>query len=153
MKSLRRSTPLVRTKISRGGSFAVYMCLSKVSAVIVSGFGKPERLAALFLARSRGGGESGCSVGDEESPSLSFLASSPSNGSTSSGRTSGIVGSPSRPSSWRERIFCRIRDGEKGVLRGGVGARNSCTVDFTAEVISAREVYGKQMFRTALDTR
>jgi hypothetical protein len=39
------------------------------------------------------------------------------------------------------------------VLRGGVGARNSCTVDFTAEVISAREVYGKQMFRTALDTR
>lgn len=118
----------------------MYMCLSSVSAVMVSGFGRPERLAALFLARMRGGGESGCSVGDDESPSLSFLASSPSKGSESSGRTSGIVGKPSRPSSWRDRIFCLIREGENGVLRGGVGARNSCTVDLTAVVISALEV-------------
>lgn len=125
MKSLSRSTPLVRTKISRGGSFAVYICLSRVSAVIVSGFGKPDLLAALFRARSRGGGESGCSVCDEESPSLSFLASSPSEGSVSSASVSGIVGRPPWPSSWRERIFRWIRDGEKGVALGGEGARNS----------------------------
>jgi hypothetical protein len=54
---------------------------------------------------------------------------------------SGIVGSPSRAlTCWRVRIFRRIRDGEKGVLRGGEGARKSWTVDFTAVAISARDV-------------
>lgn len=140
MKSLRRSTPLVLMKRSKGGSLAVYMCLSRVSIVIDSGFGRPARAATLFLARNLGGGESGCRVGDDESPSLSFLPSSPSSCSESSGDSSRIVGNPFRSSSCRDRIFCLIREGEKGVVFGGVGARNSWTVDLTAVVISALEV-------------
>lgn len=36
---------------------------------------------------------------------------------------------------------------------GGGGARNSVTVDRIAVVISALDVYGKQMFRTVLESR
>lgn len=43
-----------------------------------------------------------------------------------------------------------MRDGEKGEFLGGEGSRKSWTVVRMAVVISAREVYGKQMFRTAL---
>jgi len=44
-----------------------------------------------------------------------------------------------------------MRDGENGVFLGGGGARNSWTVDLIAVVISALDVYGKQILRTALD--
>lgn len=46
-----------------------------------------------------------------------------------------------------------MRDGENGVFLGGVGDRNSCTVDRIAVVISALDVYGKQIFKTALSQR
>ena len=39
MKSLNRSTPLVRMKMSSGGQPAVYMWLVRVSVVMVSGLG------------------------------------------------------------------------------------------------------------------
>lgn len=54
------------------------------------------------------------------------------------------------PSLWVDRTFWRMRDGEKGEFLGGEGSRKSWTVVRMAVVISAREVYGKQMFRTAL---
>lgn len=61
------------------------------------------------------------------------------------------MGNGSRPSSCEDRIFCLMRDGENGVFLGGGGARNSWTVDLIAVVISALDVYGKQILRTALD--
>ncbi len=87
---------------------------------------------------------------DDESPSASRSVSSPSDRLEASGEASRIVGKGSRPSSCLDRIFCRMREGENGVFLLGGGAKNSSTVDLMAVVISAREVYGKQIFRTAL---
>lgn len=127
------------------------MWLSSVSAVIDSGLGRDDESVEAFLARVRGCGESGNSVADEESPvspSTSLSASLPSAGLW--GDASRMVGRVSRSSYWEERTFCLMREGEKGVFLGGGGVRKSWTVSRIAVVISAREVYGKQMFRTAL---
>lgn len=65
MKSLSLSTPLVRTKMSRGGSPAVYMWLVNISEVMVSGSGRFAGLDKL-----RDDGDSGwCSVAEEETES------------------------------------------------------------------------------------
>lgn len=62
MKSLSRSTPLVRTNMSRGGSPALYMWFVNISEVMVSGSGK-----FLGLDKLRDGGDSGwCSVAEDE---------------------------------------------------------------------------------------
>ena len=141
MKSLRRSTPLVLTNISNGGSSDVYMCFSRSSTVIVSGLGRADESADPFLARRRGGGESGGSVVDDESsPSSSLTPSSLAVVGSSSGDSSRIVGSGSRPSSCRDRTFCLMRDCEKSVVLGGCGERKSWTVDLMAVVIPALDV-------------
>lgn len=65
MKSLSLSTPLVRTKMSKGGSPAVYMWFVIISAVMVSGSGRFAGLDKL-----RADGDSGwCSVAEEETES------------------------------------------------------------------------------------
>lgn len=150
MKSLSRSTLLVRTKMSKGGSLDVYMWLSSVSAVMVSGLGNFDDLIFSALSLLRGWGESGSNVAEEESPSRSFSCSFFAR-LGSSGEASEMVGRTSFSSYWLERTFWRMREGEKGVFLGGGGARKSLTVVWIAVVISAREVYGKQMFRTALE--
>lgn len=109
----------------------MYMCRSMVSTVMLSGLGSAGEPYDPDLVSNRGSGESGGRVVEDES--LSSYSPS-SNGS------SGIVGSGSRPSNWLDNIFCLMRDGEKGVFLGGVGDRNSCTVDRMAVVISALEV-------------
>lgn len=145
MKSLSRSTALVRTKMSKGGSAAVYICRSRVSVVMVSGLGNLAEFPESALFWRRGSGESGNRVVDEESPSMSSLVSA-----LSSGDSSLMVARVSRSSRCVERTFCRIREGEKGVFLRGGGARNSSTVVRMAVVISALDVYGKQIFKTAL---
>lgn len=141
MKSLSRSTPLVLTNRSNGGSWAVYMCFSRSSTVIVSGFGSAVESADPFLARRRGGGESGGSVVDDESSASSSLTPSSLTTVVSSwGDSSRIVGNGSRPSNCLDRIFCLMRDCEKGVALGGCGERKSWTVDLMAVVISALDV-------------
>lgn len=92
-------------------------------------------------------------MAEDESPPSASSATSPSAASVSdcfSGELSRIVGKGSCPFNCLDRIFCRIRDGEKSWFFGAGGARNSETVDCTAVAISALDVYGKQMFNTAL---
>jgi hypothetical protein len=131
-------------KISSGGSAAVYMCLSRVSSVIVSGLGRTFLVEDPVRARKLGDGESGASVGDED------LSSS----DLPSADSSLMVGSFSAisMSNCLVRMFRVIRDCEKGVVFGRGGARYSSTVARIADVISSRDVYGKQMLRTALPT-
>lgn len=150
MKSLRRSTPLVRTKSSSGGSDAVYMWSLRVSVVMDSGLGR--WLVDEERVRRLGEGESGGRVVDDESPASSSLSMLVSSGTSSSSSASRMVGRGSLPSSWLDRIFWRMREGEKGVFLGGGGLRKSWTVLRMAVVISARDVYGKQMLRTVLRT-
>lgn len=66
MKSLSRSTPLVRTNSSNGGHPSVYMWLSIVSAVISSALG----YTVTWDSKSeRVGGDSAWSVADDETES------------------------------------------------------------------------------------
>lgn len=89
-------------------------------------------------ARTLGSGESGGRVVDDESPGSSLSSTNlASSGATSS---SGMVGRGSLPSSWVDRIFWRMREGEKGAFLGGGGLRKSWTVVRMAVVISARDV-------------
>lgn len=134
MKSLSRSTPLVLTKMSKGGLPEVYMWLSRVSVVMFSGFGYMVMLCA---APVREGGESVVgSVVEDETES-----------STSSDLDEDGVGEPSRmvdkdsvPSACLERIFCLMRVCENGVFWGRGGIEYSCTVARIDWVISSREV-------------
>ena len=137
MKSLSRSTPLVRTNISNGGSSDVYMCLSMVSAVIVSGLGRVFRAERLRPVNV-GDMDSGESVGDEAFSSLS----SASDLEEGEGDASLMVGKGSLRSTSKclVRRLRVMRDCENGLLLGSGGERYSSTVDRIAVVISSREV-------------
>lgn len=146
MKSLKRSTLLVRIRISTGGSPAVYMWLSRVSAVIDSGFGRTAApVASPPVLR---GGEPGGSVVVDETES----SCSSERVMEGAGDVSLIVDSVSGLSSFLDRIFCLMRVCENVVLCcGGLwGLENSSTVVRIDLVISSRDVYGKQIFSTAL---
>lgn len=164
MKSLSRVTPLVRTKMSRGGSSRVYVWLSIVSAVIVSGFGyraaaddndndndddNDDDAAAAAAAAGRESGESGSSssavvADDIEDSSASDLA-------VGSGDGSRLGGGEESRFSWLDRIFCEILVCENGPLGERDGVVYSSTVALIALVISALDVYGKHIFSTALN--
>ena len=101
--------------------------------------------------RRRGEGEPGGRVVDDEEPASSSTSWAAVSASASLGMSSWMVGRGSLPSSWVDRIFWRMREGEKGVFLGGGGSRKSSTVLRMAVVISARDVYGKQMLRTVLE--
>lgn len=90
MKSLSRSTPLVRINMSRGGSPAVYMRLSKVSGVMVSGSGS---LVAFNIPRVDGEpGELRVADDEEtESSTPSRAGEDGTEGASSIGGRSGLV--------------------------------------------------------------
>lgn len=143
MKSLSRVTPLVRMNMSSGGSSRVYVWLSIVSAVIVSGFGYLQAEAAGFVVDCSGGESGSSAVVDDTDPSTSDFA-------VGSGDVSrvGVVEWPCL--SWLDRIFCDILVGENGPLDDRVGVVYSSTVALIELAISALDVYGKQMLSTAL---
>lgn len=133
MKSLSLSTPLVRTNRSRGGSPAVYIWLSSVSGVMVSGSGN---LVVFDRSRADVDGESGrCRVAEDEEIESSTPSSAGEEGlegASSMGGRSGLV-------NFLDLIFCEMRVWEKVVLLGGGAARYSWTVFRTAWVISSLE--------------
>lgn len=142
MKSLRRMTLLVRMNISSGGQSAVYIWLLIVLTVIDSGSFNATVLPFFWGVVW---GESGFKVVVEDTESsTSDLAP----GSGEDSRSD--VEEPDRIS-WLDRIVCVILACEKEAAAGSGGVVYSSTVALIAAVISAREVYGKQMLRTALD--
>lgn len=140
MKSLNRLTPLVRMNMSSGGHPAVYVWLLIVSAVIVS-LSLNWGVFVFPLGAARG--ESGFRVVDDMESSTSDLE-------VGSGDVSRSDDDEVDFFSCLDLISCSILACEKGVIGGTGGDENSSTVALIAAVISALEVYGKQMFRTAL---
>ena len=110
MKSLKRFTPLVRIRISTGGSPAVYILWSSVSAVIVSGLGRTE--APVASLRLVCGGDPGGSVVVEDTES----SCSSKRVTEGEGEVSLMVDRASGVSSFFDRIFCLMRVSENVVL-------------------------------------
>lgn len=113
-----------------------------VSAVIFSGFGNLRGLVVVDCK----GGDSGSKAVVED------IESSTSETDPLSGEVSLIESRGPACLEWFDRIFCVILVCEKGGLDGRDGELNSSIVALIALVISALEVYGKQMLRTALLT-
>lgn len=141
MKSLRRFTPLVRTRRSSGGLPAVSKWSWIVSEVIVSGSG--------YIGPScPSWGESACKVVvvDTESSTSEVLDGV----GDVERRGEALRGEVLR---FLDRIFCVIRVWENGRACADKGLEKSSTVFLMALVISSRDVYGKQIFKMQLFIR
>lgn len=147
MKSLRRSTPEVRTSKSRGGASTVIMFSVKVWALMDSG----SKNVTSPCASSFSEGLMAVDVEEDSSSSPVFASFDPGDADRDSG-CSGLA--PVLSSSICFRRCCVISDSEnvrfEGVGRLWMGVLYVSTVFMTAVVISSREVYGKQTLRTAL---